>query len=74
MDQPWQFRCCSPQCLCEGVTHGGDDGVEVLPGVLHHAVARPGHHVPQQPQQARGGGGRAQVTSTLQPSQMGADL
>ena len=38
--------------MCEGVAHGGDDGVQVLPSVLHHAVPRPRHHVPQQTQQS----------------------
>ena len=45
-DSPWQFSCCILQRLCEGVTHGGDDGLQVLPGVIHHAVTRSGHHVP----------------------------
>ena len=74
IDSPWQFSCCSLQSVCEGVAHGGDDGLEVLPGVLHHAVTRAGHHVPQQPQQARSGGGRTEVTTARQPRQVGADL
>ena len=58
---------CLAQLLGQQVTDTADELTKVVPVVLHHTAASPGHHVPQEAKEAGGGKRWRQVTPSVAP-------